>query len=305
MTKFNQFRPLIHFVAGHLKDKEVLELANRNLFNHNVLNDIGWQALFQILNEMEWVENGRPFYRIHETLLRPFLKTKMNMTWGMLKDIGVVSIELPDSKLTSIRSILISYIPNIQDIPKGTKKDWMFGKREKEQGFVLIAVDNGVDKMVVDMHVPEHVFFTSPVKNDETLEHTFRTAGTNKQFTDLTGEMVSPEEMSLIEQGFRIFAMTMLLASTQSDLVTPEVLAADREKFRATGDLKYVAKAVRRGVRGHVIGQKYENVPHFRTPHLATRWTGKGRTTAKIVEVRGSVVNRKKILQAPQGKHDG
>ena len=53
-------------------------------------------------------------------------------------------------------------------------------------------------------------------------------------------------------------------------------------------------------------GKDFERTvsPHMRVPHFAIRWTGKGRTKPKLVPVKGSLVNREKILPIPTGYLD-
>ncbi len=95
--------------------------------------------------------------------------------------------------------------------------------------------------------------------------------------------------------------VAIALLSNDPGLVIPEVLNADQDKYAATGDLKYVEKAKRRGVVGWSVGRDIESCPHYRRPHLAIRHTGPGRTVPRIVPVKGSVVHREKVTQVPTG----
>lgn len=104
----------------------------------------------------------------------------------------------------------------------------------------------------------------------------------------------------LEETAFKIAISCHLLANDPS-IIQPDVLAADRDKFDATGDPKYIEKAKRRGIIGWRIGEAYEACPHYRRPHFALRHTGKGRTVPRIVAVKGSVVHRSKIEKVPTG----
>ena len=47
-----------------------------------------------------------------------------------------------------------------------------------------------------------------------------------------------------------------------------------------------------------------ECAPHFRRPHFAIRWTGKGGAVPRMVPVKGSVVKRQLATDVPTGYMD-
>ncbi len=69
----------------------------------------------------------------------------------------------------------------------------------------------------------------------------------------------------------------------------------------ASADPKYVDKAHRRGKVGWNVGKRMEVVLHYRRPHMALVWTGRGRAVPKVVPRRGSVVHRDKLEKVPRG----
>lgn len=95
--------------------------------------------------------------------------------------------------------------------------------------------------------------------------------------------------------------MCLALLTSDSEVVSPVVLNAHREKFEKTGDPKYIEKAAKRGVVGWEVGRDIEVGPHYRRPHFGIRWTGKGAAEPKLVPVKGSIVHRKKIGDVPTG----
>jgi len=101
----------------------------------------------------------------------------------------------------------------------------------------------------------------------------------------------------------RIVAGCCLLAQ-DPDIVVPDVLAADRQRYDETGDLKYVEKAQRRGKIGWNVGARLEMDPHYRRAHLGLRWCGKGRTEPRIVPISGCLVKRQKLKEVPTGYLD-
>lgn len=83
--------------------------------------------------------------------------------------------------------------------------------------------------------------------------------------------------------------------------IEPDVLSKDRDKYESAGDQKYVDKAHRRGKVGWNVGRHIEVAPHYRRPHMALVWTGRGRAVPKIVPRRGSVVHRELVEKVPSG----
>jgi hypothetical protein len=87
----------------------------------------------------------------------------------------------------------------------------------------------------------------------------------------------------LWQQLRRPYHQVCLLAD-DPEVITPDVLADDRDKYEASGDRKYVEKARRRGKLGWNVGAKIEVMPHYRRPHPALVWTGHGRALPRIAE---------------------
>ncbi len=85
------------------------------------------------------------------------------------------------------------------------------------------------------------------------------------------------------------------------DGIEPDVLSKDRDEFEASGDDRYVDKAHRRGKIGWNVGQRIEVAPHYRRPHMALVWTGRGRAVPRVVPRRGSAVHREPVEKAPSG----
>ncbi len=91
------------------------------------------------------------------------------------------------------------------------------------------------------------------------------------------------------------------LLENDPEIVSPDVLSKDRDKFDRTGEQKYVDKAHRRGKVGWDVGRHVEVAPHYRRPHMALVWTGRGRAVPKIVPRRGTIVHRQAVELVPTG----
>lgn len=106
----------------------------------------------------------------------------------------------------------------------------------------------------------------------------------------------------------RKIVYSVLLMEHDPDFFEPHVLTADQTKFDNAKSEEHrqalINKAVKkRGRRGYVIGRQMETIPHFRRPHPALRWTGKGGKIPKVVMVKGSIVHRSKLTQVPTGRY--
>jgi hypothetical protein len=95
---------------------------------------------------------------------------------------------------------------------------------------------------------------------------------------------------------------TVCLMATDPEIVEPEVLASDEERYSKTRDSALVDKAHRRGKVGWNVGKDIEVVPHYRRAcPAALYWTGEGRRFPKIRFRKGSVVHRKRLASVPTG----
>ena len=104
----------------------------------------------------------------------------------------------------------------------------------------------------------------------------------------------------LVDDCVRLCCSLCLLENDPS-IISADVLADDRSKFEASGDQKYIDKAHRRGKVGWDVGKHIEVIPHYRRPHMALVWTGRGRAQPKIVPRRGSIVHRDAVEKLPSG----
>ncbi len=115
-----------------------------------------------------------------------------------------------------------------------------------------------------------------------------------------TAEMGIQVPDSLIDDCVRL-CCTLCLLENDPEIISPDVLADDRAKYEQTGDQRYVEKARRRGKVGWDVGRQLEVIPHYRRPHMALVWTGRGRAVPRVVPRRGSVVHREVVEKVPSG----
>lgn len=158
---------------------------------------------------------------------------------------------------------------------------------------LLMAVQS--PDIPVDDMANSYAFLLNPNTDGTTIEDAVAQA-------EISGYGIGPEDNTRRVQLLTTrIALTLCFLSDDPSIITPDVLAADRDKYDATKDEKYVDRARRRGVVGWNIGADYEVCPHYRRPHFALRHTGKGRTVPRIVPVTGCVVHRSKLTEVPTG----
>lgn len=97
-------------------------------------------------------------------------------------------------------------------------------------------------------------------------------------------------------------ALGIMLLASDPDYCKRVILADDEGKTLTSEQrLKAEEKAIRRGKIGFDIGRNIEVSPHFRRPHFAIRWTGKGGSVPKLTLVKGSVINAGLLAEVPTG----
>ena len=118
----------------------------------------------------------------------------------------------------------------------------------------------------------------------------------DKVMVHLNGES---EQQSELRRLIARIACGVLLLAADPDYIKPVLLKADEGKTTPIEDR--IARAKNRGVFGFTIGEDIERSPHFRRPHFAIRWTGKGGTVPKLVPVKGAIIGKEIMTTVPTG----
>jgi len=107
------------------------------------------------------------------------------------------------------------------------------------------------------------------------------------------------EPQSEVRRLIARIACGVLLLAADPDYIKPVLLKADEGK--TTPIEERIARAKNRGVFGFTIGEDIERSPHFRRPHFAIRWTGKGASIPKLVPVKGAIIGKEIMTTVPTG----
>ncbi|MEJ7590125.1 MAG: hypothetical protein WKF77_01115 [Planctomycetaceae bacterium] len=95
---------------------------------------------------------------------------------------------------------------------------------------------------------------------------------------------------------FTIVSLVIGILLLDDEFIVPDVLNRDKAKPITA---ERVERAHKNGKVGWDIGRELDVNPHWRRPHSALMWTGKGRTVARIVIRKGSIVRRSAVTDIP------
>ena len=245
------------------------------------------QFFAQMLNERDWEKARRPYYNMWPSII-PML-TRLNL------DIDSDLIRLP------LPALCVRFPKDAAKNP--LKFEWkgedvpvrciMMGEINEGTG-LSVLVDIG--EVMEGVGVPIYTYRNFPRRSGLTVEQSLAGLGTKGLFDEIGVQVPH----SFVTDCIRLCCSLCLLENDPS-IISPDVLADDRAKFEASGDQRFVDKAHRRGKIGWDVGKHIEMIPHYRRPHMALVWTGRGRAVAKIVSRRGSVVHREMVEKLPSG----
>lgn len=236
----------------------------------------------QLEKEALWEQARRPYYNVWPSIV-PML-TRLNL------DIDSALIQLPLPALC-IR------LPKQQNPLKFEWQGQPFDIRcmlmgaANEGKTILILIDIGE----IVGEVPVYTYQNFLRQEGLTVERSL--AGLPKRPSAEIGVQI-PD--ALIADCVRL-CCSLCLLENDPEIISPDVLSKDRDKFDQTGDEKYVEKAHRRGKVGWDVGRHVEVIPHYRRPHLMLAWTGTARAVPKIVPRRGAIVHRQAVEKVPSG----
>lgn len=244
----------------------------------------------QLLSEPTWEEARKPYYNVWPSIVPMLTRLNLDLDSALIQlPLPALCIRLPkhnnplafrrDDLPFEIRSILLSEINDGRGLS------------------LLIDIGETMDKC--PFQVPLFTYRNFPRREGLTVEQSLASLG--RGVTADVGVQI-PE--TLIDDCVRLCCSLCLLENDRS-VIEPDVLSKDRDKFEATGDDRYVDKAHRRGKVGWNVGRHIEVAPHYRRPHMALVWTGRGRAVPRVVSRRGSVVHRELVEKVPSGFGDG
>ena len=296
--KFAEWRTW-HALARHLGQADALAANERDWYAgpyaRRVMGLDSVSGGSQVAAEAEWVRIGRPYYSVWPLATASLVRVPLDLDASLVRLPlapggeplpGAVAIErpilirFPDAAPLSLRA----------DDPEPCRAILAVEIVGAERRKLVLFVDRGHDILLSrEIHLDAGVTIEAELAADLDL-------------VVLPGRDVEQVDAE-VRVAMRVVVAVSLLADDPS-IVTPDVLADDRARYERTGEASLVERARRRGKIGWSIGERLTADPHYRRAHFALRWTGVGRTTPKIVAVRGAVVHRQRLAAPISGTLD-
>ncbi|MDA1040718.1 MAG: HNH endonuclease [Planctomycetota bacterium] len=258
--------------------------------------------------EASWLKHDRPFYNVYPIAVELCQKTSLNMKWGDIKfpTRNLLLRFAGGSEPLGIKAALLR-VPSEQKI--STRLGFHESRAKPFFSMGTVPLGGIVQRTSEPLAWVWAYYPSSGDIRDELVADTLP-LGFTDGFSDAPVVMPEADGRSKEESNFlvRLLAFIGLLARG-TDLITPAILAADREEYDATSDesrKRWLEKrAARRQGRGFDIGRSLEieraTSPHWRSPHLALFHTGPGRTVPALKLRSGCVVIPKDMSQVPTG----
>lgn len=250
--------------------------------------------------ELSWVTHQRPYYNVYPIAVDLCLKTSLNMQWGdLLFPVKTLALRFAVGHEPLKMSAVLTRVPCADNwhTPAEYHKSRKY-IAEHGQAFELAARINGVGHpgslwAYVSKHtLAEEVVSDSLVATAQNIWD----SGADDSLTNQSNFLI------------RLLAFIGLLARG-TDLVTPAILASDRDEYDNTSDearKRWLEERARKRLGlSFDVGRKLEMdraiTPHWRAPHLALFHTGPGRKTPVLKVRSGCVVIPRDMSSVPTG----
>lgn len=239
-------------------------------------------------NELLWIKNLRPYYKVYPAILDSLCRLKL--------DVKYECPDIPQGQL-SIR-FAVGHEPGTKS---GFKISSLFlangiGRRASKEFKMMIVAANVLNQD----GKPDFVRFmidTIP-DNVKSIEESLEIGDPNNN---------TPSTNKGVQALATRIALTVCMLEHDPDIITPEILSKDEQRYRDESDewkRKAEERARKRGKVGWSIGKKFQekaNSPHYTNPHFAIRHTGPGGKIPKIVPVKGYWTGKDKLTKVPTG----
>jgi hypothetical protein len=250
--------------------------------------------------EISWITHQRPYYNVYPIAIELCAKTSLNMKWGDITfPTRCLLLRFPAGCEPLKMSSALVRVPS--DAKWSTPISYHKSRKQiadLSPGFPILANMQTIDDSggwwayAASCELREEVISDSLGVSENGLQK----EGASWLFTDKSNFLV------------RLLAFIGLLARG-TDLVTPAILASDREEYDNTSDEArkrwLEERARKRSGYSFDVGRKLELeraiAPHWRAPHLALFHTGPGRKTPVLRVRSGCVVIPREMSSVPTG----
>lgn len=236
-------------------------------------------------SELFWIEKVRPYYKVYPAILNSLCRLKL--------DVKYECPDVPEDQI-SVR-FAVGHEPCTKN---GFKIGSLFIAGLKgivggnERKFMAILVD------VLNFNEDVRFIFDPNADDVKSIEECIEMACLNGN--------VSPDKKEIQTLATRI-ALTVCMLEHDPDIITPEILSKDEERYQGETDewkRKAEERARKRGKVGWSIGKEFQkriNSPHYTNSHFRLAHTGPRRSIPKIVTVKGYWTGKDKLTKVPTG----
>jgi hypothetical protein len=250
--------------------------------------------------ELSWLTHDRPYYNVYPIAVELCLSTKLNMRWGDISfPVKTLALRFAvGHEPLSMKSVL-ARVPSHADW--STPIEYHVERKDAAQAGIAYSLM--ANRQTTDASGGFWCYASPNELCDEVIcdslaivDLALSSEDVSRKFSDQTNFLI------------RLLAFLGLLASG-TDLITPAILASDRDEYDNTSDesrKRWLEERARKklGV-AFDVGRKFEEQriasPHWRAPHLALFHTGPGRKTRTLKLRSGCVVIPRDMSQVPTG----
>lgn len=277
----SKFRPeaysYLEEIRRYVFKKTGRRFTDQELHKLEVASRVPASELNLIRTEIAWTGKRKPFFNIHEPVVRSIKNTSLSIKPGtiptsVVHELGIICVKFP----IGISEPLLSGVENF-----------------------LIAFSDATYHHKTGAMIPGgSVAFTYHTKTS--VHSSVCILNQNFEEAELILDTVGETDFELKQRQLisRIGLGVMLLAA-DPEFIKPVLLKCDHGRNIDLEKLK--KRAHQRGLIGYEIGADMEVSPHFRRPHFAIRWTGKGSEIPKLVPVKGAIIHKSKMQEIPTG----
>ena len=277
----SKFRPEINSYLKEFRSEAFkrtgLKLTDQELIEVSFAANGASSELNLMSTEIAWGFERKPFFNVHEPVVRGIKNTSLK----------IKPEDIPRSIIHDLGALCVKF-------PIGLNQPELDGI---EHFFIRIT------EKTVHAKTRQTVPGASVCFSYQNKASTFGFAWMLNHCFDEADAMVEKKDETNIECKARLLVTkigigVMLLAS-DPEFVKPILLKCDQN--RVVDLEKLTKRAHQRGLIGYEIGADMEVSPHFRRPHFAIRWTGKGSEIPKLVPVKGAIIHKSKMQEIPTG----
>lgn len=275
MVKFLDHTPLhlAYLCSASREIKHTDQVVQREVIKR-LLNAKKIPEYNLVASEIGWINSGRPFFNLYPVVESAVVKTSL----------ALQPSQIEKSIIHSLRTVCVK-LSDQSDVARRFGVRWFF---------IDLKDCTIVDFDAKSTGKPQPSFSVAYQTAD--FVYSFVTMW-NMCFTEADSFLKKDKETQEEAEcrwAIAKIALGVMMLAADFDYIKPVLLKADEGK--TTPLEERIERAKRRGVFGFTIGEEIERCPHFRRPHFAIRWTGKGAEIPKLVPVKGAVVGKGKEL---------